>query len=56
MSKGTLDIGVVKVIKSKKTSHCESRAKEMQITLEWQIHSRSWTPTAETASRGKIAT
>jgi len=56
MLKGTWDIGVVKVIKRDKTSHCASHGKEIQKTMEWQEHLSSCTPTTGSASRDKIAT
>ena len=40
--------------KKEETSHCASRGKEMQKTLEWQIHSNSCAPTAGIASRDNI--
>jgi hypothetical protein len=56
MSKGTWDIGVMKVIKGEKMGHCASHGKEMLKTLEWQIQSRAYCPTTGRASRCKIAT
>jgi hypothetical protein len=40
--------------KKGETGHCASHGKEMQETLEWQTHSRSYSPTAGSASTDKI--
>ena len=40
--------------KGEKPGHCARLGKEMQKTQQWQIHSRSCTPTAGCASRDKM--
>jgi hypothetical protein len=56
MSKGTWDIGVVKIIRREETSRCTSRGREMQENTVEAVAFQVLTPTVRRSSIDNIAT